>query len=108
MNNIVNKKYNSHQSNIMYPQPPKITFPQSKNTNVSSLGNTLIEGIAVGSGSSIAKKSIDNIFNTNSSNSPNNKLKCASLFEELKTCLESENSICDTLFEEYSKKCLES
>ena len=108
MNNIVNKKNNPHHSNKIYAPFPNTTFPQSKNTNISSLGNTLMEGIAFGSGSSIAKNSIDNIFKTDSSNTPDNKLKCTSLFEELKICLEGEYNICDNLFEEYSKKCLES
>lgn len=111
---MINKKNNNNIPSFskIQPPPPKIILPQSKNTNIPSLGNTLMEGLAFGTGSSIAKNTIDNILKDNSLNTDINHKKhndgCSSLFDILKSCLERENSVCDNLIEEYNKKCLES
>lgn len=94
------------------PPPPKIVFQQSKNTqNIPSLGNTLIQGVAFGTGSSIAKNAVHNIFKNDTlivdNYNKDTKTKCQILFEELKVCLDAKSNICDTLFEKYSKLCLE-
>lgn len=117
---MINKNNNKHSFTKFSPPPPKrqipppkIVFPQSKINNKPSLGNTLMEGMAFGTGSSIARNTIDNIFKNNSSNideSFRKKPKCDEFFKELQLCLEKQSTSCDYeyLIEEYNRKCLES
>lgn len=90
---------------------PKITPPNVPNQK-TSLGNTLLEGFAFGTGSSVAKEIVNKILQENQSHnqdatpnpSSDSKKKCKELETYLEQCLHSGFDCSDTL-EKYFVMC---
>ena len=106
-NNFRKKTNNLKQT----PPPPKVSNNPSKNevqskpdTFFGNMMGTMAQGIAFGTGSSLANKAIDSIFGTNitldnkeSSNikdTSNELINCKELTDNYNICLEENNHNC--------------
>lgn len=87
------------------PPPPQAVVP--------SLGRTMMEGIAFGAGTSIAKETINTLFSKNTSTEPEPVKPpipptrtdiCEKLLQELDHCMMYQTT-CDGIFEKYVVQC---
>ena len=94
-NNKISKRKN--------PPPPKVT----NNTSPSLIGNVLgglTSGFGVGTGIEAAR----GVFGARSPSNEvsNHKNNCEMLFKLIEICEKKENSNCDHLLDDFSKKCI--
>ena len=101
------------------PPPPRYVPPPAANPILKaptvkmeqpSLGRTLMEGFAFGTGSSIARESVSRIFNSSSTTitTPDKKNdkqhNCEKMLSQMNECFQTDN-ICGDLLEKYLLQC---
>lgn len=105
------------------PPPPRYVPPPAANPILKaptvkmeqpSLGRTLMEGFAFGTGSSIARESVSRIFNSNSTTTTtttdielqkNDKQhNCEKMLSQMNECFQTDN-MCGDLLEKYLLQC---
>jgi hypothetical protein len=104
------------------PPPPRYVPPPAANPILKaptvkmeqpSLGRTLMEGFAFGTGSSIARESVSRIFNSNSTTitTPDIELQkndkqhnCEKMLSQMNECFQADN-MCGDLLEKYLLQC---
>lgn len=104
------------------PPPPRYVPPPAANPILKaptvkmeqpSLGRTLMEGFAFGTGSSIARESVSRIFNSNSTTitTPDIELQkndkqhnCEKMLFQMNECFQTDN-MCGDLLEKYLLQC---
>ena len=94
--------------------PPPAANPILKAPTVKmeqpSLGKTLMEGFAFGTGSSIARESVSRIFNSSSTTitTPDKKNdkqhNCEKMLSQMNECFQTDN-MCGDLLEKYLLQC---
>lgn len=93
-----------------YSPPPAASPILKEQPNQSSLGKTLMEGFAFGTGSSIARESVSRIFNSSSTTitTPDKKNdkqhNCEKMLSQMNECFQTDN-ICGDLLEKYLLQC---
>ena len=97
---------NNKISNRKNPPPPKIT-KNNTGSGSSLIGNVLgglTSGFGVGTGIEAAR----GVFGARSPSNEvsNHKNNCEMLFKLIEICEKKENSNCDHLMDDFSKKCL--
>ena len=95
---------NNKISKSKNPPPPKVT----KNNNGSSLIGNVLGGISSGFGVGTGIEVTRGIFGgrSPSNESLNHKNNCEMLFKLIEICEKKENSNCDHLLDDFSKKCI--
>ena len=101
------------------PPPPRYVPPPAANPILKaptvkmeqpSLGKTLMEGFAFGTGSSIARESVSRIFNSSSTTitTPDKKNdkqhNCEKMLSQMNECFQADN-MCGDLLEKYLLQC---
>ena len=101
------------------PPPPRYVPPPAANPILKaptvkmeqpSLGRTLMEGFAFGTGSSIARESVSRIFNSSSTTitTPDKKNdkqhNCEKMLSQMNECFQADN-MCGDLLEKYLLQC---
>lgn len=95
------------KKNKIHVQPsiPQPSIPTTNNI-IKDIGQTIVQGIAFGTGSSLGNRVVAAIFDSSKSNTSN---PCKDLFTSFEKCLNNDttdNTICKDLFEQF-KKCEE-
>ena len=113
---MARKSYSSPPPPKFSPPPPPAANPILKVPTVKmeqpSLGRTLMEGFAFGTGSSIARESVSRIFNSNSTTTtPDIELQkndkqhnCEKMLFQMNECFQTDN-MCGDLLEKYLLQC---
>lgn len=116
---MARKSYSSPPPPKFSPPPPRYVPPPAANPILKaptvkmeqpSLGRTLMEGFAFGTGSSIARESVSRIFNSNSTTTtPNIDLQkkennCEKMLFQMNECFQTDN-MCGDLLEKYLLEC---
>ena len=103
------------QKQIKRPPPPlSISYQNTKSTtstslpvnikNKPSLGTTMIEGFAFGSGSSLGRSMIDSVF-MNRERGTEKGIDCIDMKEKLNKCIFSEKEDCNNIRSLYDSLC---
>ena len=100
-----------------YPPPPPplppplstLPFPQQRSSSNTkpSFVNTMIEGFAFGTGSSIARETVNRIFHSSSENKVESKntITCEEVTNAYNKCILENNHDCQYLFLNMEKIC---
>lgn len=97
---IYNKKITQNRSTPI--------IPSSKPSIITETANTIMQGMALGSGSALGHRAVGAVFDTNSNtnnNTHNNTSECSLFFDKFKECINNKNiHECEHLLHKY-KDC---
>ena len=86
------KNNNSTSASTNTPPPPKNNDINQSHGITNTITSNIISGFAFGAGSSIARNTIDSLFNNNNKDeSNNNKKNEQKIFDDYNECLKNNN-----------------